>query len=55
VVDFLDWHYHDRFRWPTFNVADALITAGVALLVFDGVRGWRRARRAKKQPEGLPP
>lgn len=55
VVDFIDWHYEDRFRWPTFNVADALITLGVALLVADGIRAWVRGRRARKEPEGIAP
>jgi len=32
VVDFIRL-YHGRFAWPTFNVADMAITAGVALMV----------------------
>jgi signal peptidase II len=33
VVDFLDWY--GGVNWPTFNVADAAITVGVALVLVD--------------------
>jgi signal peptidase II len=32
VVDFIDFHIKQKFKWPTFNVADVAITIGVALL-----------------------
>jgi len=32
VVDFIDWYYKNN-HWPTFNVADAAITAGVILMI----------------------
>lgn len=35
VVDFV-LLYYDRWSFPAFNVADAAITAGVALLLLDG-------------------
>ncbi len=39
VVDFLDFYYRD-YHWYAFNVADAAIVTGVALLLLDGmVRG----------------
>ena len=38
VVDFIYFHIHDRFEWPTFNIADAAITVGVALLLLDGLK-----------------
>ncbi len=38
VVDFIDFHIHDIFAWPTFNVADSAITIGIALLLIDTVR-----------------
>ncbi len=38
VIDFLDLYYQ-RWHWPAFNLADAAITLGVALLVWVG---WRR-------------
>lgn len=44
VVDFIRFHLENRWEWPTFNVADAAITVGVALLLLDGIREGRRAR-----------
>ena len=38
VVDFIRFHIHDLFEWPTFNVADSTITVGVVLLLIDGLR-----------------
>ena len=34
VVDFVDVHWRD-WHWPAFNVADAAITVGVALLAIE--------------------
>lgn len=33
VVDFLDFHYYERWAWPAFNVADMAIVCGVSLLI----------------------
>lgn len=38
VVDFIRFHVHDSFEYPTFNVADIAIVVGVGLLVLDGFR-----------------
>lgn len=40
VIDFIDWHWMNRpdMRWPTFNVADAAICVGVALLLLDSTK-----------------
>lgn len=35
VVDFIVWKYTNEYRWPTFNVADALICVGVALMAIE--------------------
>lgn len=35
VIDFIDWHWYEKATWPTFNVADAAISCGVAMLVLD--------------------
>lgn len=35
VIDFIEWHYYDKYAWPTFNVADAGITVGVAILLLE--------------------
>jgi signal peptidase II len=38
VTDFVRWRWHEH-RWPIFNVADAALLIGVALVLIDG---WRR-------------
>jgi len=40
VVDFIEWYYRS-FHWPTFNIADSAITAGVVLLAVDMLFGKR--------------
>lgn len=37
VIDFVEFHIHESFYWPTFNVADSAITIGIALLLIDAV------------------
>ena len=47
VVDFIDV-FLGTYRWPTFNVADAAICTGAALLALDLIlEGRREAREAK--------
>lgn len=36
VVDFLDLYWHD-YHWPAFNIADAFITVGVGILIWEMV------------------
>ncbi|HZT50696.1 MAG TPA: signal peptidase II [Stellaceae bacterium] len=43
VVDFLDFHL-GALHWFAFNLADAAISVGVALMVIDGLRSRREAR-----------
>jgi signal peptidase II len=38
VVDFIEFHVHESFYWPTFNIADSAITIGIALLLIDTVK-----------------
>jgi len=42
VTDFVRWRIHDH-RWPIFNVADAALLVGVAVLLLDGLRTRRAA------------
>lgn len=41
VVDFVHLHWRD-WSWYVFNVADAAIVVGVAILLFDSVAGTER-------------
>jgi len=43
VTDFIQWRIGDH-RWPIFNVADAALLAGVALLLIASALGHRRTR-----------
>ncbi|MCC6874741.1 MAG: signal peptidase II [Sandaracinaceae bacterium] len=47
VVDFIRFHVHDSFEYPTFNVADIVIVIGVALLVLDGSKKPKEAKTAE--------
>jgi len=47
VFDFLDF-YWNGYHFAAFNLADSAITAGVAMLLIDGLFG--RAEKAKKAP-----
>lgn len=49
VADFLDLH-RGTWHWPVFNVADAAIVAGFALIVLDGFVTKRRAPVAPAGP-----
>ena len=57
VVDFIELHYQDKLRWPTFNVADVAISVGVVMLFIDGARTFLRDRRHRQAqpPAPAPP
>lgn len=50
VVDFIDVHI-GGWHWPAFNLADAAITLGAAILVLDALLDMRRKRQAGHQAE----
>jgi signal peptidase II len=53
VVDFIDV-FIGSYQWPTFNVADAAICTGAALLALDLIlEGRREAREAKAASAGV--
>jgi signal peptidase II len=39
VTDFIDFHWFGnlKYHWPPFNVADAAITIGVILILFEAL------------------
>ena len=55
VIDFVHLYWRGVFDWATFNVADVLITAGLAFIVADMFLP-RRAAPSEPQPsEPAPP
>ena len=38
VIDFIQWYYASYY-WPSFNIADAAICIGAAILIIDGLFG----------------
>lgn len=52
VVDFLDFHWLDRFVWPTFNIADAAICVGAALLALEMMKEEKAVTQAVPQTPG---
>ena len=52
VIDFIEV-FIGSYQWPTFNVADAAICTGAALLALDLIlEGRREGREAKARAEG---
>lgn len=49
VVDFIEFHIHDSFYWPNFNVADSAITIGIALLLLDTIKNSEPAQEVQSQ------
>jgi len=50
VIDFILWKYTDQYRWPTFNIADALICVGVAFMIIEIIRDSMRPREDEDAP-----
>ena len=48
VRDFIDLHWFDRAHWPAFNIADAGICVGVALLIWEAFHAPPEGQRAGK-------
>jgi signal peptidase II len=41
IVDFLNFHWGEHFTLPTFNLADAALCIGVALLILELMQEWK--------------
>ena len=55
VVDFIRFHLNDRWAYPTFNVADAWITIGVALILIDTfIQGRNERQQAAAEQKAAP-
>ncbi len=53
VRDFIDLHWGEALHWHTFNVADAAICVGFALIIYDAFAG--KGRRGKAPDSGPGP
>ncbi len=53
VVDFLLFYWHPWY-YPAFNIADAAITVGAILLIWDEWQRWRNTRRTAKSQQQQP-
>ncbi len=54
VVDFIHFHWLERWYFPAFNAADTAITVGAGLLILDSLLESRRARRPQAAGAGPP-
>ncbi|MEI6125643.1 MAG: signal peptidase II [Pseudomonadota bacterium] len=50
VVDFIDAHWNNVYHWPAFNFADAGISVGIMLMLFDEI--FRKREKINIQREG---
>ncbi len=54
VIDFILWKYTNEHRWPTFNVADALICVGVGFMILEMIRDGIQQRKEAQALAALP-
>jgi signal peptidase II len=54
VIDFLEFHWSDRFAWPTFNIADAAITTGVLLILYETFFGEQTEEHGERTRQTVP-
>lgn len=49
VIDFLDFHWREKYTWPAFNIADVAIVGGVAMLLLLMLLEGRRTQSGQTQ------
>lgn len=54
VVDFIELHWRDQYAWPTFNIADAAICIGAALLALELFKEEQAASEAEPLKPATP-
>jgi signal peptidase II len=58
VIDFIHFHWFEKWYFPAFNVADSAITVGAGLLILDSLLESRREHRLRsaepRSPGGVP-
>jgi len=55
VVDFIDWHWAEKWHFPTFNIADsAIVVGGAILILFAGGEGDETKKEITESKEDLP-
>lgn len=50
VVDFVRLHWQEAWSWPIFNLADSLISVGMALLLIQGLMEREPETDSKEKP-----
>ena len=51
VIDFLDFHWHEVYHYPSFNVADIAISVGVCLYIAYAFFGKKKDGAAEDAPK----
>ena len=51
VVDFIDVHYYDVWRYPVFNVADIAICTGVGIFILSTLIRPEKGKAAKEDAD----
>ena len=50
VVDFIQVYYQ-QWYWPAFNIADSVISIGVAMIIIDSIREYRDEKKSKEKQQ----
>jgi signal peptidase II len=53
VIDFLDFHYQNKWHYPAFNVADISIVTGIGILMLIMYWQWVEEKKQKVQSKGI--